>query len=286
MIIRTLRTGKKYTSVLNDAIYDTRLSFRARGVLVWLLSKSDDWEPNADRMAAEAPEGRDAIRTCFRELEAAGYLTRKLIAGDKGRWSTVLSVHETPLESPTTGFQSSGNQSSVDQSSENQASNQSLIPNTDTKGTLGAVPAPVRETDPAFAEEAALPGPTKLNSNTLAEYLTTDIAKRMREYGHRPAGRVNTRALAAAIKRIKAEYELDDAGVKTLMDIYASSPSVWNGNKHHAWDFCSANTLAVLLRMHGNISGETGVDDLDDEYPQGIAHRYFYGEESEGTASA
>ncbi|MHC3367673.1 hypothetical protein AAI421_12135 [Rhodococcus aetherivorans] len=58
------RLASNFTILSNAAINDERLSFRARGVLIWLLSEPDDWRTRSDSIAGHSPkDGRDAIRS-------------------------------------------------------------------------------------------------------------------------------------------------------------------------------------------------------------------------------
>ncbi|MEV4500891.1 hypothetical protein [Streptomyces klenkii] len=52
---------------------DPRLSFRARGILAFLIAKPDDWEARTDAIARAGKEGRDAVRKAVQELKDAGY---------------------------------------------------------------------------------------------------------------------------------------------------------------------------------------------------------------------
>jgi len=94
----TLRVAKRerFTVVNRSTVNDDNLSFRARGILVWLLDKPDDWTCNSETLAAQGKEGRDAIRTALAELEEHGYLERNKRQDDKGQWSTEWVIHETP----------------------------------------------------------------------------------------------------------------------------------------------------------------------------------------------
>src|SRR5579859_5448402 len=93
-IIRKRQRDDNYSVIPNGIIRDTDLSFRARGVLVEILSHDDGWDANADVMAAGTREGRDALRTVFAELEAAGYLHRTVVRGADGRVSKRVTVHD------------------------------------------------------------------------------------------------------------------------------------------------------------------------------------------------
>lgn len=95
----TLRVARRsrYTSVDRRTINDTALSYRARGVLVWLLDKPDDWRADATSIASGGTEGRDAIRSALRELEAGGYLVRSKRRDEgTGRWVTEHVLYEHP----------------------------------------------------------------------------------------------------------------------------------------------------------------------------------------------
>ncbi|MFD6860059.1 replication protein [Rhodococcus sp. NPDC060090] len=97
-IRRGPRLADNFTILSNALINDERLSFRARAVLIWLLSKPHDWSIRSDAIARQSPrEGREAIRTAMRELAEHGYLVREKIQDERGRWSTIQTVYEEPL---------------------------------------------------------------------------------------------------------------------------------------------------------------------------------------------
>lgn len=86
----------RWVSISNAAIDDERLSFRARGVLAWLLSKPNGWSINSNSIAASGSEGRDAIRTALGELENHGYLVREKIRNNNGTIATISTLYEVP----------------------------------------------------------------------------------------------------------------------------------------------------------------------------------------------
>ncbi|WP_407107889.1 replication protein [Rhodococcus aetherivorans] len=96
-IRRGPRLADNFTILSNAVVNDGRLSFRARGLLVWLLSKPADWRIRSESIAAQSPrEGREAIRTAMRELEQHGYLVREKVQDERGRWATIQTVYEEP----------------------------------------------------------------------------------------------------------------------------------------------------------------------------------------------
>lgn len=109
---------RNFTQVENDLIRDPRLSHRATGLLVYLLSLPDGSRIDSTSLTPRKREGRDAIRAAYSELVETGYVTReKRQDTDSGKWSTVIHVYEIP----TTAFQASGNQSSDNRASVSQA---------------------------------------------------------------------------------------------------------------------------------------------------------------------
>lgn len=119
--IRRSRPEGNFTIIPNAALRDDRLSYTARGVLTELLSRPNGWETNADALSERARrqrgnrsgEGRRAMRAAFSELEAAGYMIRKLERIPRGEpgggnFLTVLEVHDTPQDGGT------GNGTSMD----------------------------------------------------------------------------------------------------------------------------------------------------------------------------
>jgi hypothetical protein len=95
-IRRASRKITNFTPIDNAALTDGRLSFRARGVLAYLLSMPADWRPRAEEIARQSVEGRDAIQRAMRELEALGYLERRRVQNELGHWSNEAVIHERP----------------------------------------------------------------------------------------------------------------------------------------------------------------------------------------------
>jgi len=96
MIVRSPRPTADYTVVANAIVRDASLSYRARGLLILLLSMPDNWETSSMWLAARAPEGRDAVRKALKELETRGYLRRVRTRDDMGRVRLITMVYDTP----------------------------------------------------------------------------------------------------------------------------------------------------------------------------------------------
>lgn len=99
---------KRFTQVDRNLVNDRVLSFKARGILVWLLDKPDDWETTAERIEQQGKEGREAIRSGLKELEERGYLVRRKWRASNGQWQYEWLVTESPGDSTGYGNPSTG----------------------------------------------------------------------------------------------------------------------------------------------------------------------------------
>ena len=105
----------------NETVNDTRLSFRARGLLAYLIGRPPGWRFATERIAKESggplAEGRDAVRSAMRELIALGYLRRKTHSAPNGQLLTLTQVAARPdllpPDEPTAGKPTTAQPSSV-----------------------------------------------------------------------------------------------------------------------------------------------------------------------------
>lgn len=97
MIIRVVRRERAFTTIDNAALRDDRLSFKATGLLAYLLSMPDEWSPRREHLATVKSDGVASIRAALKELADAGYLVRKIERGADGKTFTVSEIRETPL---------------------------------------------------------------------------------------------------------------------------------------------------------------------------------------------
>jgi len=99
IIRNNLKFEHRYTQVPNEWIRDSRIGFRAKGVLHYLLSHQSGWKTSLEHLALAGKDGRDAVRTAIIELEEGGYLRRtRLRDGGKltgSEWELI-----DPFESP------------------------------------------------------------------------------------------------------------------------------------------------------------------------------------------
>jgi len=72
-----------FAQVPNALLQDSRLSFKARGLWAYMQSLPEDWDFAVERIATDK-DGKDSVRSGLFELEAAGYLVRKVQSIGKG----------------------------------------------------------------------------------------------------------------------------------------------------------------------------------------------------------
>lgn len=95
-IIRASRSGR-FEVVPHHLIRDTRIGYKAKGVLIRLLSNVDGFSMTAQDLADLSPtEGRDSVLSALRELTNSGYALRKKERLSNGQFQTVLYVADTP----------------------------------------------------------------------------------------------------------------------------------------------------------------------------------------------
>lgn len=74
------------------------LSFKAKGILAYLLSRPDGWEVNVPDLVNRSTDGPSAIRSGLKELRAAGHVVYNRARDDKmhiTKW--IIEVHERPV---------------------------------------------------------------------------------------------------------------------------------------------------------------------------------------------
>jgi len=88
-----------FTQIPNDWLRDSRLSFKARGILAMLMSHTQGWSLSINTIAKQNQEGKDAIRSAVQELEKYGYLYRTQV-NEGGRFGESIWITQDPADSP------------------------------------------------------------------------------------------------------------------------------------------------------------------------------------------
>ena len=100
--IRRLPRHHRFVVIEHSVVEDSRLSWAARGILVYLLSKPDDWSVRVTDLSRRGDLGRCSIYKLLKELREFGYVTYHPQRNEKGQYrGGIYTVHEAP-ESPRT----------------------------------------------------------------------------------------------------------------------------------------------------------------------------------------
>jgi len=97
-IIRAKRKKNRFVQIDVTPLHDNRLSWKARGIMAFLMTKPDDWNVNEKNLISQSDkDGRDSLRAGIDELKALGYAVKVPNRDSRGRiqsWETL--VFETP----------------------------------------------------------------------------------------------------------------------------------------------------------------------------------------------
>jgi len=95
-IIRVHRKEKDFFVAKNEAMNSTKLSFKAKGLWAYAMSRPDDWTFSVAHLVKVSKDKEKAIYSALRELITAGYAHREQKQGEDGRWnSTDYIIFET-----------------------------------------------------------------------------------------------------------------------------------------------------------------------------------------------
>jgi hypothetical protein len=90
-VMSVIKQGKRRTKpffqVARSTIEDKDLSWEARGLLCYLLSKPENWTVRMSDLGKKGPAGKYIIRRIVQELIDQGYMTREPSRGEKGKLS-------------------------------------------------------------------------------------------------------------------------------------------------------------------------------------------------------
>lgn len=107
-ILRKVK-NKNFTTIDNNIFKNTKLSLKAKGMICTMLSLPDDWQFSEEGLTQLSNDSRTGIRSTLNELMEYGYLTRKQLKNDAGKFTNMeYIIYEEPLyqkptsEKPTT----------------------------------------------------------------------------------------------------------------------------------------------------------------------------------------
>lgn len=94
MSIIRVNKGKNYFYASNEPFNDNNLSWGARGIMGYLLSKPDGWEVRNYDLYRQAPDGKYRVDGYLKELKEQGYLRRYRVSNGKSGIEWVTEVYE------------------------------------------------------------------------------------------------------------------------------------------------------------------------------------------------
>lgn len=99
---RNKKRVNPFVQIDKNMLSDSKISWKAKGILAYLLSKPDGWVTYLVDIEKQSTDGRDSVRAGVKELLESGYLERKRVReGGKFRgWE--YSVYEYPNVSEST----------------------------------------------------------------------------------------------------------------------------------------------------------------------------------------
>ncbi|MBW3490601.1 DnaD domain protein [Bacillus sp. FDAARGOS_1420] len=102
-----------YSIIHNIPLHDSNLSWRARGLLAYMLSLPDDWTFHVSELSEHTKDSEKITASIVKELKEAGYLKRYPVqnteTGKISHWETVvyevptIDTENHPLENPPSG---------------------------------------------------------------------------------------------------------------------------------------------------------------------------------------
>lgn len=93
----TIRTEKNrnnpYVMINKTALDDDNLSWKAKGIWCYLMSKPDGWKCQVEDLKKHSKDGTDSVKAGLRELREYGYMIKRPIKNDKNiiiEWEEIL----------------------------------------------------------------------------------------------------------------------------------------------------------------------------------------------------
>ena len=98
MTIYLHKTDDPFARIPKDLLNDKSLSWKAKGILSYLLGKKQGWKAQVQDIVNHGADGEEAVRSGLKELRTAGYAKLFRLVGEHGKaveW--VLKVADTPI---------------------------------------------------------------------------------------------------------------------------------------------------------------------------------------------
>ncbi|MDO5569015.1 MAG: hypothetical protein Q4G04_02745 [bacterium] len=96
MSVFKIEKTKDFTVMSNYHLRDKSLTYKAKGLLSFMLSLPEDWDYSLAGLTAISKESRDGIRSILKELQTYHYLEIEKVRGDKGYFEYNYLIYEKP----------------------------------------------------------------------------------------------------------------------------------------------------------------------------------------------
>ena len=96
MAVFKIEKNKNYTVMSNYHLRDKNLSYKAKGLLSFMLSLPEDWDYSINGLVAISKEGVKAIKNILQELQKYGYLVIKKKQNEIGQFEYDYLIYEYP----------------------------------------------------------------------------------------------------------------------------------------------------------------------------------------------
>lgn len=93
----TVKKNANYTTIANYHLRDERLSWKAKGLLTYLLHLPDGWEVFISDLAKRSKDKIDAVRAILNELEEKTYLIKEFKDENNSRLGYNFIISEQPM---------------------------------------------------------------------------------------------------------------------------------------------------------------------------------------------
>ena len=96
MSVFKIEKNNNYTVMSNYHLRDKELSYKAKGLLSFMLSLPEDWDYSLAGLCSISKESKDGIRSILKELQDHHYLEIEKVRGKKGYFEYNYLIYEIP----------------------------------------------------------------------------------------------------------------------------------------------------------------------------------------------
>ncbi|MEU3567033.1 hypothetical protein AB0E96_01180 [Kitasatospora sp. NPDC036755] len=216
--------------VIPNALAQNRsMSYTARGLLVDLLSRPDDWRETCRQMADSSPQGRKALAAALEELRVWGYYRVDVVQLPNGRIRSEAHVYDRPQLGVLPG-------ATVPDSGESDPAQRGVLPNDLVEIPSLPGPEPESVAEGGKEESASDLRPRPLLSKSVPEMDTETrtamaaLLRAVRPERRLPLGEAEAAALAPMVRawmdRGGSEEQLREALLSGLPQVVYSPAAV------------------------------------------------------------